>query len=90
MKQPTEIVRLTWLDSCSEHNWCRELGSLEESLNHVTVGFLVAETDRAITISASYGCRLDDGTVSVESPMCVPKSAILKIERSKPPKWLHV
>lgn len=87
MKQPTEIVYLTWVDSFDEKGWQRKLPG-EESLTCVTVAFLVDETEQSIAITPSYGCLVGEDDFSVDSPMRIPKVAILRMEKRKAPSWL--
>lgn len=90
MKQPTEIVYLTWIDSSGQEAWGRSLPD-EESLTCVSVGWLLEETETSIVVSASYGCRTerpDRDDFSADAPMRIPKVAILRMERHKVPNWL--
>jgi len=82
VKQPTEIVYVTWVDSFSEHGWQRKLPPEEDSLGTVSVGWLIEESERSIAISSSYGCRVPEGEdFSLDSPLRIPKAAILRMER---------
>lgn len=90
MKEPKEIVYLTWSDSSGQEAWGRSLPD-EESLTCVTAGFLLEETELSIVIAASYGCRTernDRDDFSGDAPMRIPKVAILRMERRGVPKWL--
>ena len=90
MKEPTEIVYVTWIDSSGQEAWNRALPD-EESLTCVSAGFLLEETEVSIVVSASFGCRTkrnDRDDFSADAPMRIPKVAILRMERRKPPKWL--
>lgn len=90
MKQPTEIVYLTWLDSFGRDGWQRN-GASDDGLACVSVGWLLQETELSIEITRTYGCCVhDDGLpdFSVDGVQRIPKAAILRLERYKPPRWL--
>ena len=90
MKEPTEIVYLTWLDSSSEHGWTRTAPE-EDCLPGVSVGWLLEETALSIVVSMAYACRVkrdDRDDFSTDTPMRIPRTAILRMEKRKPPKWL--
>jgi hypothetical protein len=92
VKEPKEIVYVTWLDSSGQSGWNRILPD-EESLTCVSVGWLLEETDLSIALATSYGCRVnhDDARgddISVDDCIRIPKVAILRMDRRKAANWL--
>lgn len=74
---PYPVVRVEWVDSTGENGW-QFVNQLEEgSLKAVSVGFLISETKKSVTIASSFhaGCN------QVNAPMTIPKVAISKMSR---------
>lgn len=73
------IVYLEWVDSHTVDGWLDddEVKKDCKMSKICSVGYLVSETDKEITITTSYW---DD---EVMSPLTIPKRAILKCRKKK-------
>lgn len=68
-----------WDDSSSISHWHTMKQALEHEVDRcVTVGFLLAETEDAVTLSMSLTNRKDAADDSAGDTICIPKVAITK------------
>ena len=82
-KWPPKKVQVNWQDSI----FCRSWDDIEEkqkqlkadNLEHVSVGYLVQETDDYVAITHSVGL----GIHNVSDTLQIPRTAITKIRRIK-------
>ena len=74
-----KAIYLEWEDSASVTGWQWYDGSMV--LHVVTIGFLVGEDGKSVTISSSYDANADPKFADI---MSIPKSAIRKR------RWLKV
>jgi hypothetical protein len=71
-----KLVKVQWLDSASSYGWVNLSDIKEEDLVVNSIGYLVHETDKSITLS----CHI--GATCVDAPMCIPRIAIIKMEEA--------
>ena len=79
-----DIVEIQWEDSVHEGGWCKEKKLLDEDeqLDHHTVGYLLEETKRYVSVVQSYGdVKDDEGVRLVDSSMMIPKRSIINIKK---------
>lgn len=77
---PLEMIR--WVDSARYNGWTKLEGYAlsDESLNCVSIGFIIAESDAAVTIAAHLSaCGNADGLMEI------PQRAILSRKRMEKP-----
>ena len=77
MTDTIEIVR--WVDSVGRTGWqdMPSIGEMED-LEHLTVGIVVAETDKVLALAQSTSLYRDPGAArKLAEIMCIPKAAIL-------------
>lgn len=83
MKWP--LVEIRWIDSCGPHGWTRLSEQIEEKISEiVSVGFLVAETDRKKTIVASVDTAFGLDNPSVDGVTHIPCVAVLSLRVIEP------
>ena len=70
------FVVLEWMDACGKHGWT-DVKDAASITRIVSVGLLVKETKKAITISTSYSPQFGQ----VDSPMTIPRTAIKKMKK---------
>jgi len=85
-------VELTWLDSCSSRGWQRysewkkdEFESNKQNLLHTTLGYLVLETDLAVSIAPSCSLNRVINHLVVLDIIDIPKAAIVSFKVVSPP-----
>lgn len=76
MKTP-KLVEVEWLDTACLAHW-QEEGEIPELMECRTVGYLLRDTKRDITLACTHAA--DHGTIS---PITIPKSCITKRRRLK-------
>ena len=76
-KPPYKLVQVLWIDSESSPDWT-ELKSViqDDTLECVSVGFLLADKEDRIILAASLGLGRDE---IVASHVTIPKVAITEI-----------
>jgi hypothetical protein len=79
MFKRNDIVIIEWIDASYGHNQDFEDGEYLEPVNLVTIGFVIADKEDFITLSAEY--NPDD--LSTRHQMSVIKSNIKKITKVK-------
>ena len=71
------VVAIDWVDSAGYDGWQSDAAIKELSPTTIsTVGFLHAETPTYVTVSAT--CTHDPDAKRADSPMSIPKCAILR------------
>lgn len=73
---PFQLIR--WIDSASEDGW-RSMRRMEDprTVPCMTVGWVVAESDEALTVFGTWAPETESTTEQVCSGMTIPKAAIL-------------
>jgi hypothetical protein len=72
-----KIVWIEWLDSNLNHGWLQK-GSIAREVDHLrcqSIGFLVAENDDVVSVSASW-----DLSETFADPLSIPRCAITKMQ----------
>lgn len=73
-----KIAYIEWEDSATYWGWTREDEVVrDEDLRHCSIGAIIAETRKSITISTV----IKAGLGKFADPMTIPKSNISKIKR---------
>jgi hypothetical protein len=72
-----KVVEISWFDAAARSRW----DSAEEYYNHeiapvVTVGYLLRDDSKQVTVIQSQGADMDD----VNGGIAIPKSWIVKIK----------
>jgi hypothetical protein len=80
MRRP-KIVRVKWDDSAAPRGWQRMDELVVDIVNVDTVGFLVAEDRKTVTVAVSYVA--DEGQEQACGMVTIPKSAIKKMRTLK-------
>ena len=90
MKKPTQAVYVCWLDTSGHGGWTRSLP--RAGLECVSVGWLLEEDERSITVAAHVGGALlqDDGSVDycADGQNRIPRCTIVRMHVWKPPAWV--
>ena len=68
-------VWIEWVDSKSTSGWIHPDKDLEERLECISIGFIVWEGDKSITISAAVSA-----TGAAMEPLTIPRVAITRIQ----------
>lgn len=74
-----KIVEIDWVDSVRAFDWTLMEDVDEKSLDCVSVGFLLKETDEHITIAQNYGIKPEQ----VCNLITIPKCSIRNIREIK-------
>ena len=76
MKRPGPIVEIQWVDSTGRSDWHdpQQAVDLDGLLECVSVGYLISETPRSVTISQGSGSM-----GNYLSSMAIPRVAIVKL-----------
>jgi len=69
-----QIVRITWIDACSEVGWTA-LSDIKTNsiITCQTVGWLISEDRKQVVVTTTFA-ENDQCT----DPMCIPKKCIIK------------
>src|SRR5437667_2782839 len=74
-----QVVWVKWVDSASENGWVGRADALSQRVVEIyQIGFLIAEDERQITLSATTYVDGGDATCPYHSPVAIPKIAILE------------
>ena len=73
-----KFVKIEWEDAASESAWITEK-HLPDLAKFITIGWLVQETDRRMTIAASYGVT-KDGEMQVGECISIPRACVLSVQ----------
>lgn len=69
------VVHVIWVDSEADNSWTKR-SKLIDDLEHThTVGFLIKENDKLVTLALSF----DPGTDSVNNHKSIPRGAIVEM-----------
>ena len=74
-----KIVVIDWVDSVRASDWVLMEDVNEKSLDCVSIGFLIKETNKNITIAQNYGTNPEQ----VCNLMTIPKCSIRNIRELK-------
>lgn len=74
-----EIVVIDWVDSVRAFDWTLMEDVDEKSLDCISVGFLLKETDKHITIAQNYGLKPEQ----VCNLITIPKCSVKDIKKLK-------
>ena len=74
------LVRVDWEDSTGVRHWMgnRAVSDLTP-LDCVSVGWLLRDDEKAVTLVASYDGQGEES--NVDGIQCIPRSAVRKVER---------
>lgn len=90
MTMTAKIVAVEWVDSACDASW----RSLDKAVadaeatwdrKHLTVGFLLCDTDDFVLVASSYAEQDGSASEHVADTMMIPKACVLAIE-PLPPK----
>lgn len=73
------IVVIKWIDSVRASDWTLLDDVDEQSLDCISVGFVINETNKVITIAQNYGIKPEQ----VCNLMTIPRCSIISIEELK-------
>lgn len=65
-----KIVVIDWVDSVRSFDWTLMEDVDEKSLNCISVGFLLKETDNHVTIAQNYGLKPEQVCNLITIPKC--------------------
>jgi len=74
-KTKAKILRIDWVDSCASNGWSTREAATEIDMTQYSVGFLITENAKSITISS---CVQSNKNGQCRAPLTIPKSAIIK------------
>jgi hypothetical protein len=77
------MVRVEWEDSAIlQRGWQgHEDAETVKPVRGITVGFLLRDDEEAVTVAGSYGIEDEADDTNTLGGMCIPRSAVRKVER---------
>lgn len=67
-----------WVDSCTTRGWINPLDISKAAKTAFTVGWVVHEDDKVLSLAGSAGMNDKDGFDSVDGHMTIPKVSIIR------------
>ena len=86
MKEPTRIVKVTWIDSSSplDRAWIpAEEAAKPGKVHCVSLGWLLNETEDFVVLVSSIAPTNDEGDFDVGGTITIPRVAVTNVEELK-------